>query len=102
MTSLNTAMKLGLSASLTLVVIGFGGCTTDTNIPVFDSGPAGSVDAPSGSDGLVAANCDGIVGEGFEVGQIAANWTSLDGNGNPVSLYDYCGKVILYENGAEW
>ena len=97
-------MKLGLTTGLSLVVIGLSACGSDTNPPAIDSGGGGGgsgVDS-STADGATSGNCDGIIGEGFEVGQIADNWTSLDRDGNPVSLYEHCGKVILYENGAEW
>ena len=103
MTTPHTAMQLGLTAGLSLVLLGLGsGCTSDA---ASDAGPGQGTDdgATAGSDGGdVSVECDNLVGEGFAVGPIAENWTSLDADGNPVELYDSCGKVIFYENGAEW
>jgi hypothetical protein len=54
------------------------------------------------STGSEPDGCDGLVGEGFAVDQIAENWTMTDGDGQPVNLHDYCGKVIFLEIGSEW
>ncbi len=103
MTGLQTAMQLGLKAGVSMILIGLSqGCTSDA---ATDAGQQASDDATGspGSDGdVVPAACDDIVGEGNALGQIAENWTSLGRDGNPVNLYDHCGKVIFYENGAEW
>ena len=84
--------------------MGLGACSSDSDgsspVKPIDSGQ-GISDSKSAADAF-EADCTGIVGEGYAVGQIAQNWTSLDGAGNQVQLYDYCGKVIFYENGAEW
>jgi len=39
---------------------------------------------------------------GSVVGKIAADFTALDQNGQPVSLYDYFGKVVLIDFSADW
>jgi len=50
----------------------------------------------------VPAQCENIQGEGDQVGQIAANWTLEDNLGNMVSLHDFCGKVLFFEEGSMW
>ena len=69
--------------------------------PPGSSSSPGTMTGPGGSSG-VADGCDGLVGEGFAVGDIAENWTLQDGNGNDVNLHDYCGKVVFLEIGSEW
>lgn len=68
------------------------------------AGPTGDVsgDPSTGADSTGSAACDGLVGEGFAVGQIAENWVLQDQSGAPVNLHDYCGQVIYIELGAEW
>jgi peroxiredoxin len=39
---------------------------------------------------------------GSITGQIAANFTAIDHNGQPVSLYSYFGKVVLIDFSADW
>lgn len=39
---------------------------------------------------------------GSVVGRIAANFTALNHNGQPVSLYSYFGKVVLIDFSADW
>jgi len=39
---------------------------------------------------------------GSVIGQIAANFTAVNQNGQPVSLYDYFGKVVLIDFSADW
>ena len=39
---------------------------------------------------------------GSIVGRIAANFTALNHNGQPVSLYSYFGKVVLIDFSADW
>jgi hypothetical protein len=41
-------------------------------------------------------------GEGYTVGQIAENWTLRNQEGDEVSLHDYYGKVIFFEDGSQW
>ncbi len=43
-----------------------------------------------------------VAGEGFQEGQLAANWSLLDINGEPVNLHDFAGRVIFFESGAQW
>lgn len=68
-----------------------------------DSAPtdAGGPDSDSGTTDGPVADCPDEPG-GFAVGEIAENWTLLDRSGEEVSLYDYCGKIIVFEDGAEW
>ena len=76
-------------------------------------GPADSSGAPDGptetdtdNDGVVDTDgsvpCDGVTGEGYGEGDISMDWTLNDKNGNPVSLYDYCGRVIYIEDTTAW
>ncbi len=96
-------MQLGLKAGVSMVLIGLSpGCTSDSATDAGQQASGDAADSPSPDGAGVPAACDDIVGEGYALGQIAENWTSLDRDGNPVSLHDSCGKVILYENGAEW
>ncbi len=87
-----------------MVLIGLSpGCTADDSDG--DAGQQATEDAADsrGADSAgIPADCEGLVGEGFGLGQIAENWSATDRDGNTVSLYDSCGKVIFYENGAEW
>ena len=76
---------------------GPGSTSTD---PSETEDPASTTDP--GSTGDPPDACAGLVGEGFAVDQIAADWTLLDGNGQPVSLHDYCGSVVFIEIGSEW
>ncbi len=39
---------------------------------------------------------------GSLIGQIAADFTAVDQNGQPVSLYSYFGKVVLIDFSADW
>jgi peroxiredoxin len=39
---------------------------------------------------------------GLQVGDTAADFTAKDQNNQDVSLYDYSGKVILFEFSADW
>ena len=39
---------------------------------------------------------------GAAIGMIAANFTAINQNGQPVSLYSYFGKVVLIDFSADW
>jgi hypothetical protein len=56
----------------------------------------------SGSGGAQSGACEGLVGEGWAEGQIAENWSLPDVDGQMVELYDFCGKVVYFEEGAGW
>jgi hypothetical protein len=47
-------------------------------------------------------SCDAIVGEGHGLGQVSMNWTLDDADGQPHSLYDFCGRPIYIEDTAAW
>jgi hypothetical protein len=47
-------------------------------------------------------SCDAIVGEGHDIGQVSMNWTLVDADGQPHSLYDFCGRPIYIEDTAAW
>lgn len=94
--------------ALFLVLLGATAACSSSD-PANPSGPSGSGAAATssttsgdGGGGLTMTECQGLVGEGYAVGQIAENWSLLDGSGAPVSLHDYCGQVIYFEDGAEW
>ncbi len=54
--------------------------------------------APAGGP----TDCAAIMAQGDALGQVASSWTLTNERGQPVSLHDYCGKVIFLEAGAEW
>jgi peroxiredoxin len=39
---------------------------------------------------------------GYEIGDVAPDFTATDQNGRPVSLYSYRGKVVLIDFSADW
>jgi thiol-disulfide isomerase/thioredoxin len=43
-----------------------------------------------------------LEGTGYEVGDIAPNWTGIDQFGDEVELYQFYGKVIVLDVFAEW
>jgi hypothetical protein len=75
------SVLLGLS-----LVFGAFGCSED---------PAEALENPGGS-------CDGAEGQGFALGQVARNWALTDHTGERVELFDFCGKVIFFEEGSQW
>ncbi len=59
-------------------------------------------DDDNGSTDQEDTYCDELDPEGNGVGQVAANWTLVDADGNEHSLHDYCGKVVYLEIGPQW
>ena len=53
------------------------------------------------TSGVVDA-CADPQGEGYGVGDVSMDWSLQDINGQTVSLYDYCGRVVYIENTAAW
>ena len=47
-------------------------------------------------------SCQGASGEGFAVGNVARNWALPDRTLQAVELFDFCGKVIFFEEGSQW
>ena len=95
-------MQLGVKAGVSMMLIGSSpGCTADSD-PTDPGDTVDAADSPGSDAPDVPTACEGLVGEGYGLGQIAKNWSATDRDGNTVSLYDSCGKVIFYENGAEW
>jgi hypothetical protein len=47
-------------------------------------------------------SCQGATGKGFAVGNIARNWALPDRTLQTVELFDFCGKVIFFEEGSQW
>lgn len=45
-------------------------------------------------------DCNALVSNGIEVGNVAPNFTLLDGHGNPVRLHDYCNHVVFLLSGT--
>lgn len=68
----------------------------------------GQAESPPQPDRLPVApaggptDCAAIMAQGDALGQVASSWTLTNERGQPVSLHDYCGKVIFLEAGAEW
>ena len=67
-----------------------------------DSDGGADTDLDGVADSSDALACDGITGEGYGEGDVSMDWTLNDMNGNPVSLYDYCGRVIYIEDTTAW
>jgi hypothetical protein len=69
-------------------------------------GACGSPEAEDTQDtqetGGVVDACADPQGEGYGVGDVSMDWSLQDINGQTVSLYDYCGRVIYIENTAAW
>jgi hypothetical protein len=78
------------SAWIMALALAATGCSTEPS-PADNAPPAD----PGGS-------CAGSAGESFAAGAIAKNWELKDHLGQPVQLYDHCGKVVFFEEGAQW
>ena len=65
---------------------------------VSSSTSTGSTSTGSSSSG----GCENLQGEGYAMGQVAENWSLPDHIGAMIALYDFCGKVIFYEEGSMW
>ena len=59
-----------------------------------------STDEQSGDDS--EKNCDGLVSDGVEVGNLPPDFTTMDQFGNEHSLHEHCGDYIYLVNGAMW
>jgi len=101
-----TTIPTGVRAGFALAaLLGMQACTTSVDADDPDgAAPSASDDAAPGSaDGASVTNeCDELGGGSFAEGDLASDWTLIDGAGNNVSLHDSCGKVIFFEAGAEW
>ena len=63
---------------------------------------SGDGHAAGGEDDGKPSACQEIMGEGYAVGDIAANWSLPNALGEMIELHDMCGKVIFYEEGSMW
>ncbi|MCP4602432.1 MAG: hypothetical protein GY847_18270 [Proteobacteria bacterium] len=93
-------------------------CSDETNIPDkqdsdLDSNSDTESDADTGSDTDLDTDtntdsnsnsdvCNSLVATGHTLGKVPDNLTLLDADGNPHSLWDHCGDVIIFEYGCMW
>jgi len=76
------------------------GVLASVAIATFVAGCAGS-STPS-SNGASADTGPAAPIEGTRVGDLAPDFTLRDGDGRPVHLTDYRGRVVLFELSAMW
>lgn len=80
------------------------GCTDSGNTqvpePQWDR-PSNGWDRPSNGWALTAPP-PGLVGEGFEIGQVVPDVRLVDQNGDEVSLWQFWGDVVLVTVSAVW
>jgi hypothetical protein len=66
------------------------------------SDPTSASDHPYTGGWAKGACRDSIVGEGFNVGQVANGFTLSDQHGENVNLYDFCDREVLLVSAAFW
>jgi len=72
----------------------------------FSHSYTGGYDVGYGEDGMATATgptgpSNGYVNT-YQAGDVARNFTLVDQHGEDVSLYSFCGKVVMLAFGAEW
>ena len=78
------------------VLMACGGTSTDGTMP-----PTDDVQQPD-TDVKDDDGCADLSGEGYGMGDVSMNWTLTDIDGKPVSLHDYCGRVVFIEDTTAW
>ena len=68
------------------------------SVTACDDHTLGEAGLPADAGGMCGSN----FGTGFRVGEVAQNWALQTDAGTRAELYDFCGKVVFFEEGSQW